>query len=121
MLVQNEPSRFRKVVGTAVTALGWLFLSLFLYVLGSNMNFEWSSQFFNLSFVNMNAVILFTIIIVVISFLGLTIWGNYNKKRYGHLSRRTFPNQTDLDEIAAFYSISSSEVLQLQEETFIDR
>ncbi|MFE8695772.1 poly-beta-1,6-N-acetyl-D-glucosamine biosynthesis protein PgaD [Cytobacillus sp. FJAT-53684] len=121
MLVQNKPSRIRKIVGMVITALGWLFLLLFLIVLGSSMSFEWNSQFFKLSFANMNAIILFTCLIIVLSFLGLHLWGKYNKRRYGHLNRRTFPNQTDLDEIAKYYSISSSEILQLQEENFIDR
>jgi poly-beta-1,6-N-acetyl-D-glucosamine biosynthesis protein PgaD len=121
MIIQSENSRKRKIFEIVTTALGWLFLISFLLMLGSNLKWKISGKIYSLALVNSNTIILFTVVIIVISFIGLSIWGIYNKKRFGNLDRRSFPIATEIEDIADYYSLSSSEVLQLQQEKFVQR
>lgn len=121
MVIKHKQSRKRMFFESLCTALGWLFLISFIYVLGTNMNIEFNSKFYSLSLVNANAVITFTLIILALSLVVLSLWGNYNKKRYGTLNRRTFPDPTSMEEIGRYYSLTSSEVKELQEKRYIER
>lgn len=121
MVIQNKNSRSRKIFEITLTAFGWLFLVAFFFILVSNMKWKPNDRMDSLSLVNADTIILFTVAISIISFFGLYFWGIFNKRRYGSLHRRTFPNPTETLEIAIYYSMSPSDVLKLQHENYIER
>jgi poly-beta-1,6-N-acetyl-D-glucosamine biosynthesis protein PgaD len=121
MIIQSKNSKKQQVFEIVATAIGWAFLILFLFVLGSNIKWKFSGDVYLLALVNANAIILFTVVISIISFLGLYFWGIYNKLRYGNLHRRTFPKPTKIEGIADYYVLSSQKVLELQQEKYVER
>jgi len=121
MIIQGENSKRRRFMEIVLTAFGWLFLLVFLYVLGTTMKWTPSGKLYSLTLANANIIIFIGISVVAMSFIGLILWGEYNKRRFGQLQRRTFPESTTLNEMADYYSLKTDEVLQLQEKKYVER
>ncbi|WML53231.1 poly-beta-1,6-N-acetyl-D-glucosamine biosynthesis protein PgaD [Neobacillus sp. PS3-12] len=121
MIIQSEKKTKRKIFEAVTTAIGWIFLVLFLFMLGSHLEWKINRNIYALSLVNSSIIILVTVIVIIISFLVLTLWGIYNKRRFGKLFRRSFPIPTEIEEIADYYSLSTIEVLQLQQKNYVER
>ncbi|MBM7649914.1 poly-beta-1,6-N-acetyl-D-glucosamine biosynthesis protein PgaD [Bacillus ectoiniformans] len=120
MIIQKESSILRSILEGIITLLGWLFLATFLFYL--IINFEWgiSFKFYSLTLANVNAILLFTLIMALLCVALLMAWSTYNKKKFGHLRRRKFPSPTTTKEILDYYQISEEQLEKIQEEKYVE-
>lgn len=111
----------RKYIELLITIFGWAFLVVFLYNLLTNIELAFNLKFYQLGIFNSNAIILFTIFVLIIIFSSLTSWSSYNRKKFGPLTRRTFPENTKIEEISAAFNIPENEIEKMKEQRWIDR
>ncbi|MFS0782776.1 poly-beta-1,6-N-acetyl-D-glucosamine biosynthesis protein PgaD [Bacillus sp. 1P06AnD] len=121
MVIQQKKKKARTMIELAVTLFGWAFLLSFLYILIRSFKFSFNLSFSTLTIANINSIVLFTILIIFMSLSLFFFWVTYNKKRYGHLTRRKFPADTTVAQVAEYYSLSEEEVLNLQKNRHIIR
>jgi poly-beta-1,6-N-acetyl-D-glucosamine biosynthesis protein PgaD len=66
------------------------------------------------------AIILFTLIVLGFNTLSLLSWRNFNKKKYGGLTRRRFPQATTDLELTEFFGVPEAKVSEMKKTSYID-
>jgi poly-beta-1,6-N-acetyl-D-glucosamine biosynthesis protein PgaD len=77
-------------------------------------------RFYFLNLSNANAILNFTLLLVVISAASLSLWSSYNKRKYGGLRRRSFPQPTEDKEIAEYFEKTEAELKDLQNDRYVE-
>ncbi|WP_420850305.1 poly-beta-1,6-N-acetyl-D-glucosamine biosynthesis protein PgaD [Peribacillus alkalitolerans] len=121
LVIKQKRNRKKFIFESVITSLAWIFIVYFVYLLFSYVEFDFNVRFYKLSLSNIDAIIIFTFSFVIFAFLSFFFWGEYNKKRFGSLNRRSFPKPLEIEEIAAFYSIRPEEVHTLQGQRYVER
>jgi poly-beta-1,6-N-acetyl-D-glucosamine biosynthesis protein PgaD len=121
MIINSKQSKPRKIIDLLFTFFGWLFLILFLYNFISHFDYSFDFTLLELNLANANSILLVTILVVITSAAALSWWSSYNKRRYGHLKRRTFPPQTNEKELAEYFQVSENELEIIQIDSYIER
>jgi poly-beta-1,6-N-acetyl-D-glucosamine biosynthesis protein PgaD len=121
MIINSKQSKPRKIIDLFFTFFGWLFLILFLYNFSSHFERNINFTFLELNLANANSILLITILVVITSAAALSWWSSYNKRKFGHLKRRTFPQQTSPTEIAEYFQLEEYELKKIQNEKFIEQ
>jgi poly-beta-1,6-N-acetyl-D-glucosamine biosynthesis protein PgaD len=121
MIINSKQSKPRIFIDLLFTFFGWLFLILFLYNFISHFDYNFDFTLLELNLANANSILLVTILVVLISAAALSWWSSYNKRRYGHLKRRTFPPQTNEKELAEYFQVSENELEIIQIDSYIER
>ncbi|MBT2684197.1 poly-beta-1,6-N-acetyl-D-glucosamine biosynthesis protein PgaD [Bacillus sp. ISL-37] len=121
MIINSKQSKPRKIIDLLFTFFGWLFLTVFLYNFISQFERNIDFKFHELNLANANSILLITILVVITSVAALSWWSSYNKRRFGHLKRRTFPPQTNRKELAEYFQVSENELEIIQIDSYIER
>jgi poly-beta-1,6-N-acetyl-D-glucosamine biosynthesis protein PgaD len=121
MIINSKQSKPRKIIDLFFTFFGWLFLILFLYNLSSHFERNLDFTFLELNLDNANSILLFTFLVGITSGASLSWWSSYNRRKYGHLKRRTFPPQTNEKDLAEYFQITEAELENIKKESYIDR
>jgi poly-beta-1,6-N-acetyl-D-glucosamine biosynthesis protein PgaD len=121
MIIHSKQSKLRKAIDLLFTFFGWLFLTVFLYNFISHFERNIDFKFHELNLANANSILLITILVVITSAAALSWWSSYNKRRFGHLKRRTFPPQTNRKELAEYFQVSENELKIIQIDSYIER
>jgi poly-beta-1,6-N-acetyl-D-glucosamine biosynthesis protein PgaD len=121
MIIHSKQSKPRKAIDLLFTFFGWLFLTLFLYNFISHFELNIDFKFLELNLANANSILLITIFVVITSAAALSWWSSYNKRRFGHFKRRTFPPQTNRKELAEYFQVSENELEIIQIDSYIER
>lgn len=120
MIINIKQSKFRKSLDLLFTILGWIFLFLFVYNFVAHFNTKLNVRFYYLNLSNANAILNFTFLLFVISFSVLSWWSYYNKRKYGFLKRRKFPESANDKEISDFFQISEEELRLIQDSRYVE-
>ncbi|MFD0826305.1 poly-beta-1,6-N-acetyl-D-glucosamine biosynthesis protein PgaD [Neobacillus sp. M.A.Huq-85] len=115
-----KKSKFRRVLDFLFTFFGWIFLILFCYNFITRLNSKLNLRFYFLNLSNANAILNFTFILVVICAATLSLWSFYNKRKYGGLRRRSFPQPTEDKEIAEYFQKTEEEIKLLQNDRYVE-
>ncbi|CAM3956600.1 poly-beta-1,6-N-acetyl-D-glucosamine biosynthesis protein PgaD [Mesobacillus thioparans] len=121
MIIISKQSKPRKIIDLLLTFFGWLFLIVFLYNFSSHFERNLDFTFLELNLANANSILLITIGVVITSAAALSWWSSYNKRKFGHLKRRTFPPQTNPKEIAQYFQLKEDELKRIQNEKYIEQ
>lgn len=121
MIINSKQSKPRKIIDLLFTFFGWLFLTLFLYNFISHFESNIDFKFLELNLANANSILLITILVVITNVAALSWWSLYNKRRFGHLKRRTFPPQTNDKELAEYFQVSENELESIKINNYIER
>jgi poly-beta-1,6-N-acetyl-D-glucosamine biosynthesis protein PgaD len=121
MIINSKQSKPRKIIDLLFTFFGWLFLTLFLYNFISHFESNIDFKFLELNLANANSILLITILVVITNVAALSWWSSYNKRRFGHLKRRTFPPQTNDKELAEYFQVSENELESIKIDNYIER
>lgn len=120
MIINIKQSKFRKSLDFLLTITGWIFLLLFLHNFLNHLNSHLSMKFYLLALSSADAIVIFTICILGISAALLVWWSFYNKRKYGSLKRRRFPQPANDKEVADYFKKNEDEIGLLQNDRYID-
>lgn len=120
MIIKLNRSKARVCLDILLTIFGWLFLLLFLYYFVIHLGSEFSLRFYWLSISNANAIVNFTILYSGLITLSLLWWSTYNKRKYGSLRRRAFPQPTRNHEIASYFQLTEEEIERVQNDKYVE-
>ncbi|WP_209121652.1 poly-beta-1,6-N-acetyl-D-glucosamine biosynthesis protein PgaD [Alkalihalobacillus sp. BA299] len=116
-IIDGKQRKIIKFIELGITMFVWLLFILFLTYLIPPI----SNNYFT---VNKDTFFLFALIVSFISLfivISLTIlWSVYNKRKYGELNRREFPNDVSLEELSEAFGVSVKEVKHFQTVKWID-
>ncbi len=120
MIIISKQSKPRKLIDLLLTFFGWLFLILFIYNFSSHFerNLEFSILELNLN--NANSILLITIGVAITNAAALSWWSSYNKRKFGHLKRRTFPKPTSPKEMAEYFQVKEDVLKRFQNEIYLE-
>ncbi|WHX40290.1 poly-beta-1,6-N-acetyl-D-glucosamine biosynthesis protein PgaD [Mesobacillus sp. AQ2] len=121
MIINSKQSKPRKIIDLFFTFFGWLFLILFLYNLSSHFERNLDFTFLELNLDNANSILLFTFLVGITSAASLSWWSTYNRRKYGHLKRRTFPPQTNEKDLAEYFQMTEVELETIKKGSYIER
>lgn len=121
MIVNVRQSKLRKIIDILLTFFGWVFLAVFLYNLITHFNGHLDFKFYVLSLANANTILLITFLVIFASAASLGWWSSYNRRKYGHLKRRTFPSQASEKELAEYFQVTEEELRKIQNDDYIER
>jgi poly-beta-1,6-N-acetyl-D-glucosamine biosynthesis protein PgaD len=121
MIINSKQSKPRKIIDLFFTFFGWLFLALFLYNFISHFESKLDLTFVELNLANANSILLITFLLVITSVAALSWWSAYNKRKYGHLKRRTFPPLTGGKELAEYFLMAENDLDLIKNENYIER
>ncbi|WHY91638.1 poly-beta-1,6-N-acetyl-D-glucosamine biosynthesis protein PgaD [Neobacillus cucumis] len=120
MIITIKKSKFRKILDFLFTLLGWIFLFLFLYNFITHLNSKLNLRFYFLNLSNADAVVIFTFLLILMSAAVLGFWSFYNKRKYGALRRRSFPEPVNDKEIAEYFQKTETELKLLQNDKYVE-
>lgn len=120
MIIKMKQSKPRFLLDLFVTTFAWVFLILFFHNLISHFHSRFSFKFYLVDLSNSNAIVIFTGFSLLLSSISLAFWSYYNKRKYGPLNRRKFPQPTTQKEMAVMFQKTESEVKAIQNNKYID-
>lgn len=121
---QKKKFKFFEVI---FSLFGWILMlgnliqivaSLIIWIFGLSNIYEQLFMINNIE--NTIRIILITVIISIIVFIIMLIWGKYNYNRYAHLRRRKFPKYTTSEEIAEYFNLSLDKIQSMQNDKIIE-
>ncbi|MBT2694783.1 poly-beta-1,6-N-acetyl-D-glucosamine biosynthesis protein PgaD [Bacillus sp. ISL-55] len=121
MIINNKQSKPRKIIDLLFTLFGWAFLALFLYNFITHFEGDLDFTFLELNLANANSILLITVLVVITSVVFLSWWSSYNRRKYGHLKRRTFPPQTSEKELGEYFQVAEDELQSIQNSNYFER
>lgn len=121
MIIKSTQSKPRKIIDILLTFFGWVFLALFLINFITHFEGRLDFTFLELNLANANSILLITVIVVIVSAAFLSWWSSYNRRKYGHLKRRTFPPQTSEKELGEYFMVAEDELRRIQNSNYIER
>lgn len=121
MIINSKQSKPRKIIDLFFTFFGWVFLILFLYNFSSHFDRDLDFTILELNLDNANSILLFTFLVVITSAAALSWWSSYNKRKFGHLKRRTFPPQTNEKDLAEYFQVTEVELENIKKDSYIER
>jgi poly-beta-1,6-N-acetyl-D-glucosamine biosynthesis protein PgaD len=120
MIINIKQSKLRKSLDLLLTIFGWIYLILFLFNFATHLNTNLNLRFYYLNLSNANAILIFTFLILVISSAALIGWSSYNKRKYGFLKRRNFPETANVKEISEYFQITEEELRLIQNSNYFE-
>jgi len=120
MIINIKQSKFRKSLDLLLTIFGWIYLFLFLYNFATHLDTKLNLRFYYLNLSNANAILIFTFLFLVISSAALVWWSSYNKRKYGFLKRRKFPESANDKEISEYFQITEEELRLIQNSNYFE-
>lgn len=126
-IIDGLQKRSIKIIEKVVTVIGWLLMLGYIFQIVLSI-LLWSfnlSNFYNELFVldNLRATIntfLITASISVGVFILIFFWGKYNFKKYAHLRRRKFPEDTTIEKVAEHFDLPISLIEEMQNDKVIE-
>lgn len=99
-VIKSKINIFKKIICLIFTTIMWVYSALAFVIFFSAL-FNYNNTFISLlkTSLNINNVyiiefLLICLLIFAASFLILTFWKTYNKRKYGNLNRRKYPKDT---------------------------
>lgn len=120
MIINIKQTKIRKSLDLLLTIFGWIYLFLFLYNFVTHLTIKLNLKFYILNLSNANAIVFFTLLILVISSAILAGWSAYNKSKYGFLNKRRFPQPANDKEISEYFEITEEELRLFQSGKYLE-
>ncbi|WP_065524670.1 hypothetical protein [Planococcus versutus] len=120
MIISGNRSNFRFVTDLLITLFFWVYtVIVIIFILSATTGFSnVVTRTLNTTFKTTNsevqAVILFGFIVFIVIYLLLFINRLYNKKRFGKLTRRTYPEVVTQRELIALQLMSVKNIKKLE-------
>lgn len=120
-IVDGRQKKSMKVIERFVTAAGWTIMSFYFAQVTLSLVL-WAfnlSNFYHSLFIIPNLkgtlnILGITLLISLLAFLIIYLWGRYNFRRYAHLNRRKFPNDVTPKDIIEHFDLSPEIVEEMQ-------
>lgn len=126
-IIDGKQKKKFKIVENFFSLFGWtIMLGYLIQIIISLVVWAFSlSNFYTELFMIKNMektirIILITVLISVILFIVMYIWGKYNFNKFAHLRRRKFPKDTTPDELAEYFNLPIDEILKMQHDKKIE-
>lgn len=126
-IIDGKQKRKFKIIENFFSLLGWtLMLGYIIQIVASLIVWGFSlSNFYTELFMIRNIektirIILITVLISVILFIVMYIWGKYNFNKFAHLRRRKFPEDTTPNDLAEYFNLPIDEILKMQNDKKIE-
>lgn len=117
-IIDRSEKNILKSSEILITSLGWIYLigqitQLVLTVILWGLGTFYLGETI-LSDPSTIYIFVFTTFVAIIWITLSMWWGNYNFKKFAHLNRRTFPQDTTAEEVSFVTKLNVSEILKLQ-------
>lgn len=126
-IIDGKQKKKLKLIENFFSLFGWtLMLGYLIQIVASLIVWGFSlSNFYIELFMIRNIektlrIILITVLISVILFIIMYIWGKYNFNKFAHLRRRKFPKDTTPDDLAEYFNLPIDEILKMQSDKKIE-
>lgn len=126
-IIDGKQKRKFKIIENFFSLFGWtLMLGYLIQIVASLIVWGFSlSNFYTELFMIRNIektirIILITVLISVILFIVMYIWGKYNFNKFAHLRRRKFPKDTTPNDLAEYFNLPIDEILKMQNDKKIE-
>lgn len=126
-IIDGKQKRKFKIIENFFSLFGWtLMLGYLIQIVASLIVWGFSlSNFYTELFMIKNIektirIILITVLISVILFIVMYIWGKYNFNKFAHLRRRKFPKDTTPDDLAEYFNLPIDEIAKMQNDKKIE-
>lgn len=126
-IIDGKQKKKFKIIEWIFSVFGWiLMLGYLIQIIASLIVWGFSlSNFYDKLFMignleNTIKIILATILISLILFIVMYVWGKYNFKRFAHLRRRKFPEDIKPEELAKYFNLSVEEIKKMQNDKKIE-
>jgi len=126
-IIDGKQKKKFKIIENFFSLFGWtLMLGYLIQIIGSLIVWAFSlSNFYIELFMIRNIektlrIILITVLISVILFIIMYIWGKYNFNKFAHLRRRKFPKDTTPNDLAEYFNLPIDEILKMQNDKKIE-
>lgn len=126
-IIDGKQKRKFKIIENFFSLFGWtLMLGYLIQIVASLIVWGFSlSNFYTELFMIRNIektirIILITVLISVILFIVMYIWGKYNFNKFAHLRRRKFPRDTTPDDLAKYFNLPIDEITKMQNDKKIE-
>ena len=126
-IIDGKQKKKFKIIDWIFSVFGWiLMLGYLIQIIASLIVWGFSlSNFYDKLFMignleNTIKIILATILISLILFIVMYVWGKYNFKRFAHLRRRKFPEDIKPEELAEYFNLSVEEIKKMQNDKKIE-
>ena len=124
-IIKSDRSWIREAVVGLFTMLVWVYCLNVVYFFVDalfSLNHEFPALFktiFKMTNNDIWDIIKIGIILLISIYILLTVWGNYNKKKYGSLRRRKYPTPTTEEDLMNLNLIDEITYEELQNERVI--
>lgn len=124
-IIKSKQGIVRRVFAVLLAAFMWVYaFGITLFFSSSIFNFDNEvirviKVALNISNKEIRIFLGFSLILFVLSFLGLFIWKHYNKSKYGSLNRRKSPNATTDKDMLSLGLVDECTYYKLKNEKII--
>jgi len=124
-IVKSKQPIFNRILAILINIVMWAYtLTVFYFFIGSLINSDiWLTRQLKLSFRMDNTAIrsfmFWTFVLFLCFFGGLLLWKHYNKRKFGSLKRRIYPEKTTQEDLMGLDLVDVSTYLLLQSEKVI--
>lgn len=126
-IIDGKQKKKIKIIENFFSLFGWtLMLGYLIQIVASLIVWAFSlSNFYIELFMIKNIektirIILITVLISVILFIVMYIWGKYNFNKFAHLRRRKFPKDTTPNDLAEYFNLPIDEIIKMQNDKKIE-
>jgi len=77
-------------------------------------------KFFRMNNVDIRDFLIFSLVLLVVIYLLLDLWSYYNRKRYGNLARRQYPDPTTKEDLMSLDLIDETTYEKLQKAKIVE-